>query len=175
MSQSPSLFAIFVGGRHPRGTIELHDVQFVVAHELEQAFPTLRARWWGEPASLHVDAYAKLTCVDGYKVTLVPAEQAARTDLSLYFVNVGGYQEGVFGEAHAYSFHVGRDKRQIWAAAKARADFGQQHQDDFKSIDDIVCVDDRLAAQRYALVLTPAEPGAPEAHVVAAYIKLDGG
>ncbi len=166
------LFAVLVGGKHARALIELHDVQFVAAASIEAAVPVLRRRWWGIPASLHIDAYAEIDTLDGFRVEPAPAAKAPRGALSLYFVNTGGYVDGAFAEEHAYSFHVGADKRAIWAAAKARARFGQKHQDNFDPIDDVVCVDDALAEQAYGLRFTPA-PGAPDiVRISATYMKL---
>jgi len=168
------LFAVLVGGKHERATIELHDVQFVVARSIEQSLPLLRQRWWGIPASLHVDAYAEIDTLDGYKVEPAPKGQVESDGLSLYFVNTGGYNAGVFGEEHAYSFHVGADKRAIWAAAKARAHFDQKHQDNFDPIDDVICVDDVLRAQSYELRFTPTPGAADIIKVHASYMKLGG-
>jgi hypothetical protein len=164
------LFAVLVGGKHPRATIELHDVQFVAARTIEETVPVLRERWWGTPSSLHIDAYAELSVVDGYLIEL--SCEAHDADVSLYFVNTGGYRAGAFSEEHGYSFHVGADKRAVWAAAKARAMFDQKHQDNFDVIDDIVRIDEALARQSLRVRLTPA-PDAPEQiRIVADYIKL---
>src|SRR5262245_13581307 len=96
------LFAVFVGGKHERATIELHDVQFVVARSIEETIPALRQAWWGTPSSLHIDAYADLSLVDGYCITPVPQPHDAPTSgLGLYFINTGGYRDGEFGEFHA--------------------------------------------------------------------------
>lgn len=66
------LFAVFVGGNHPRANVELHDVRFCVGETLEDTIPQLRAAWWGTPKSLHIDGYADLTHVDGRPVRVVP-------------------------------------------------------------------------------------------------------
>lgn len=167
------LFALFVGGAHERALIELHDVQFVIARSVEESYPLLRQLWWGKPASLHIDATAEIETVDGYDV--IPAPGGEGGDLSLYFVNTGGYEPGVFGENHAYSFHVGRDKRAIWAAAKARAHFSHQHQDNFDTIDDIICIDDHLRPQNYALNFRPAANKPDAIRIEIGYKRLPEG
>lgn len=97
--------------------------------------------------------------------------------LALYFVNTGGYQEGVFGELHAYSFHVSKrltqDKKAVWAEAKRRAHhFSAHHKDNFERIDDIICVDDVIQDQRYTLAYNHL-PGSDQGpYIVAKYIKL---
>jgi hypothetical protein len=173
------LFAVFVGGKHPRANIELHDVQFVVAHTIEDTVPALRERWWGEPSSLHIDAYAIINIVDSTLITPVPQpKDAPMSGMALYFLNTGGYQEGVFGEMHAYSFHVSRrhdkDKAAVWREAKRRAPhFSAHHKDNFERIDDIICVDDVIQNKRYTLAydhLPGVEGRGP--YIVAKYMKL---
>lgn len=168
------LYAVLVGGKHARANIELHDIQFVVARSIEETVPALRQRWWGIPASLHIDAYAELSTVDGVAITPVPRTEAPANGPALYFVNTGGYEDGVFNELHAYSFHVSTDKKAVWSEAKRRANtFDAPHQDNFEIIDDIICVDDVIQEQAYTLrydALPGAEKGGPE--IVAKYIKL---
>ncbi len=174
MTEAPlRLFAIYVGGAHARANIEVHDVQFVVASMIEATFPVLRERWWGRPSSLHLDAYADIRVVDGYAITPVPRRDADAAAPSLFFVNTGGYHAGVFGELHAYSFHVGADKRAIWADAKARAGgFQQIHKDNFDAIDDLICINEALEQQSYGLRLTPTD--APQdIRIIAKYLKLN--
>ncbi len=168
---TPRLFAVLVGGGHPQANIEVHDIQFVVAPSVEAAFPALERRWWGKPASFHIDAYAEIKCVDSHIVSPVPRAEAQTQDVALYFVNTGGYIDGVFNEHHAYSFHIGANKRAIWTAARERAQFGRKHQDNFDLIDDIVCIDETLAQTPYALRFTPAPDAADEIHIVASYLK----
>lgn len=172
------LFAVFVGGRHARANIELHDIQFVVARSIEDTVPVLRQRWWGEPSSLHIDGYADLSVVDGTCITPVPQpKDAPMSGLALYFVNTGGYQEGVFGEMHSYSFHVGRrhdkDKRAMWAEAKRYAhQFSAHHKDNFERVDDVVCVDEVIKDQRYTLAYDHLPGSKQGPYIVAKYIKL---
>jgi hypothetical protein len=165
------LFAVLVGGNHPRALIELHDIQFVAARTLEETIPILRERWWGAPSSLHIDAFAEIGVVDGYRVSPVAAGSTDGAAVSLYFVNTGGYRDGVFGEEHAYSFHVGADKRAIWAAARERASFDQRHQDNFDPIDDVICIDDALAPQALRLRLDRTDEQ-DQGRIVARYMKL---
>ena len=172
------LFAVFVGGKHAQANIELHDVQFVVAHSIEGTIPALRERWWGEPQSLHIDAYAHLHIVDSTLITPVPQpKDSPMSGMALYFVNTGGYQEGVFGEMHAYSFHVSKrltaDKRATWAEAKRRAQhFSGHHQDNFERIDNVICVDDVIQDARYTLAYDYLPGSTQSPYVVAKYMKL---
>lgn len=75
------LFAIYIGGEHPRAHIEIHDVRFAVAETVEQTYEQLRAEWWGTPGTLHIDCWAEIDQVDGYAVSLRPERSGARERL----------------------------------------------------------------------------------------------
>lgn len=55
------LFAIYIGGEHPRANIEVHDMRFVVASTLEGTYEALRAQWWGRPGTLHIDCWSEIS------------------------------------------------------------------------------------------------------------------
>lgn len=109
------LFAITIGGDMPGAHVELHDVRFIVAPSIEETHAELRRQWWGIPRSLHIDSWMELTFADGHEVTLRPEPFAGPE--RLWFVNLGGYEAGVFGESHRNVFVVAGNERQ----AKARA------------------------------------------------------
>lgn len=167
------LFAVLLGGKHARANIELHDVQFVIARSIEETAPAIKQRWWGS-GSPHIDAYAELTTVDGFRITPVPRAEAMPANVALYFVNTGGYEPGVFNELHAYSFHVSADKKAVWAEARRRAArFDSLHQDNFNIVDDVVCVDEVIQDQPYTLVYGATAGGERQGpRIFAKYMKL---
>ena len=102
------LFVVMLGGRHARANTEVHDVVFAVAPGIEQSYPQLRQQWFGDAAGLHLDSWMTVDGVEQWQVRLsadVPAADALR----LYFVNLGGYVAGEFGEAHRYLLVVADD------------------------------------------------------------------
>ena len=109
------LFAVYIGGEHPRANIELHDMRFVVARTITETYDELRRQWWGTPQSLHIDAWAEISHADGYDVELVTEPVAGKE--RLYYVNLGGYDNEEFIEKHRNVFVVAETK----AEAKARA------------------------------------------------------
>lgn len=137
----PALFAVCLGGRVAGCNVELHDVVFAVGTSLEACHPQLLDRWFGEPDGLHVDAWARLDAVDGHRVSL--SDAPSDNDLKLWFVNVGGYVPGEFGERHAYGFLVGASRADVKARAKAALLPGKEsvHRDDLYGIDDLVAVE----------------------------------
>lgn len=151
------LFAVYVGGIISGAHVELHDMRFVVAARIEDAYDDLRAQWWGDPKSLHLDAWGPLEWADGCKVTVsdAPSADARR----LYFVNLGGYDPAQFTELHENCFIVADDAR----AAKARAmerirSWTSPHKDYVREIETVIDV--AAAAQSGHIRLDPAP--APE-------------
>ncbi|HEY9112929.1 MAG TPA: DUF1543 domain-containing protein [Rhodanobacteraceae bacterium] len=130
------LIACVLGGTAPRAKTELHDVAFVVGDSLDAVHDQLLDGWFGEPRGLHVDAWCFLDSIAGYRVRL--ARTPPGNGLHLYFINIGGYRPGVFGEQHAWGFFGAPNK----AAAKQRAkhmllqDHEETHKDDLHEIDD---------------------------------------
>ncbi len=98
------LFAIYIGGEHPKAHIEVHDVRFVVAETIRDTYDQLRAEWWGTPGTLHIDCWAEIDHVDGHDVTLQPERAPVRD--KLFFVNLGGYDGREFAERHRNLFVV---------------------------------------------------------------------
>ena len=136
------LFVVLPGGKHPRAKIEVHDVAFVVADTLEQAYPQLRDSWFGSPKGMHIDAWMAIEGVEGWRVefsTLAPLPDAPR----LYFINLGGYESQTFGEAHHYLLVVARDKREAKAKGKRQIlpHWAQAHTDAVLDVDDCLPID----------------------------------
>jgi hypothetical protein len=132
-----SLFAVYLGGRMPGCNIELHDVVFVVAHTIENAYPTLAKKWFGDRKSLHIDSYITLKCVDGYEIKLYK-DIPPKNDNKLFLVNYGGYHSNQFGEAHEISFYVGAHKKEVREKAMRHlgVNFIQRHVDDNRVVTD---------------------------------------
>lgn len=141
------LFVVMLGGKHPQAKIEVHDVVFAIADTLEGTYAQLRQAWFGSPSGVHIDSWMAVDGVDGYQIelsNLAPAPGAPR----LYFLNLGGYQRGVFGEEHHYLLLVAADKQQAKALGKQRmlAHWDKPHTDALHDVDDCIpidCVDGR--------------------------------
>ncbi len=142
------LLVIMLGGKHPRAKIEVHDVAFVVADSLSAAYPELRQGWFGSPAGLHIDAWMQVDGVDQWKVELSPL--APRPDAPrLYFINLGGYEQQTFGEAHHYLLVVAQNKTEAKAKGKQQMlrHWQKPHTDALLDVDDCLPID--FASGRY--------------------------
>lgn len=105
------LFAVLLGGKPLGCTIEQHNMFFGVATEIEDLYPAIKTFWPAAP-KVHVDAYMVLDQIGDFDITPVqrdgvsPEEDGDR----VFFVNLGGYREGVFEELHKKLFVVACDE-----------------------------------------------------------------
>ena len=148
----PRLFAVYLGGNAAGSNIELHDVQFVVGETIEGTYLDLLRLWYGLPDGLHLDSYLPLEVVDGYRVSLSRDGAVGRD--RLFFVNLGAYRAGVFGEHHASAFMVDRDAAAVKRRAKADLLQGWDslHTDDLFALDE--CVEVTVSGWRVQLAPT---------------------
>lgn len=136
----PALYAVCLGGRAPRCNIELHDVVFAVGESLDDIHPQLLDRWFGDPEQLHVDAWARVESVNGFRVRL--SREPATSATKLFFINIGGYAPGELLERHAYALYAGESPGEVRTRARAELLRGrdQVHRDDLYEVDDLLTV-----------------------------------
>ena len=134
------LFAVMLGGRAPGCNTELHDVVFVVGKTIEETYPKLVAKWFGDKKRLHIDVIAEVKVVDGHEIKLSKEKTLLRPMEKLFFINYGGYEAGLFGEKHTVKFYVGVDPKAIAQRAKQElaGQWLQPHCDDNLSVDDVL-------------------------------------
>ena len=94
---SQKLFMIMLGCRPENRITEQHDLFFGIAEKVEDLRPAMEQFWPEGKHNLHIDVWREVTHVEGYKVVIDSTEQSAD---QLFFVNLGGYQRGVFDELH---------------------------------------------------------------------------
>ena len=157
------LFAVFLGGRAPKCNTELHDVVFVVGTSLEDTYEQLLHKWFGTPIGLHVDSWFEVTIIDGYKITLNPSprESTATAEMKgLYFINLGAYKNGEFGEVHANTFLVAENDKEMVRRAKSYLLTGMKavHTDDIYDLDDFIRIS---TVNGYGVELSPTEETVP--------------
>lgn len=109
-----TLFVIGIGGNIFNANIEVHDVQLVISDSIENTYEVLKESWYGE--RMHLDEYKVLTGADGYSIQIEDYPQ--NTELSLFFVDMGGYCKEIFGEQHEYRFFVAENEKEAKEKAK---------------------------------------------------------
>lgn len=137
------LFAVLLGGKHPQAKIEVHDIAFVVADTLEAAYPQLRQQWFGNSKGVHIDAWMEIHGVEHWKVELSPLAPRP-SDPRLYFINLGGYDPRIFGEAHSYGLVVAHTtaEAKLKSRALAQAQWAGKHLDALMDVDDCIAIDE---------------------------------
>jgi len=140
---SPKLFIFYLGGSFENCKIETHDVVFVVAKTDDEASEKIKQKWRGTEKSLHVDSWFIAENIDGFSVIITENKPQA-SDTHLYFVNLGFYRSGVFGEDHFMTLVVASSKSEAVEKAKLKVLPGKEmlHSDNVHDLDDCIRVDE---------------------------------
>src|ERR1700760_116060 len=120
------LFMVLLGAKAPGRTVEQHDFFFGIATGLNALKPDMQ-RFWSEAGNtLHIDGWREISYVDGYRIRVVSADQANQTHKRLFFLNLGGYQQGKLEEQHYTLLTVQHDRKAAVKASVAHEFFKQQ-------------------------------------------------
>ncbi len=135
------LFAVCLGGRAEKCNTELHDIVFAIGETIEDTYEQLMEKWFGTPVGLHLDSWVELSTVDGHKITVAEdlGEDGIASGPRLYFVNLGAYEPGLFGELHANIFVVAEHPGDAKTRAKTLLHKSLPvpvHTDDFHAVED---------------------------------------
>ena len=97
-----TLFMVQLGGRPKGRLIEQHDIFFGIANQVSELVDDINQHWPEVKNKWHVDSYRAITQVDDYAIKLVESNHKLESDndLKLFFINLGGYQQGSFEEFH---------------------------------------------------------------------------
>ncbi len=136
------LFIVMLGGKHQAAKIEVHDVVFASGDSLEACYPQLRQQWFGLAKGLHIDSWWQLHGVDGWQINF-SNEAPAAGEPRLFFINLGGYLAGQFGEDHHYLLVVAKDAAEAKQKGKQQlpARWLQPHTDNVVDVDDCIPLD----------------------------------
>ena len=98
----PTLFMVQLGGRPKGRLIEQHDIFFGVANQVSELVDDINHHWPEVKNKWHIDSYRAITKVGNHTVKLIESNNQTANDngLKLFFINLGGYQQGSFEEFH---------------------------------------------------------------------------
>ncbi|WP_201539640.1 DUF1543 domain-containing protein [Psychrobacter sp. 1044] len=98
----PTLFMVQLGGRPKGRLIEQHDIFFGVANQVRELVDDINHHWPKVKNKWHIDSYRAITKVGNHTVKLIESNNQTANDngLKLFFINLGGYQQGSFEEFH---------------------------------------------------------------------------
>lgn len=112
-----------LGCRPDNRTTEQHDMFFGIAEKVEDLKPAMKRFWPEGKHNLHIDVWREITHVDGNEVLIDGPEEGSG---QLFFVNLGGYQRGVFDELHLKLLIAAPDMKTAVSQAK-KTDFFSQN------------------------------------------------
>lgn len=150
------LYAFYLGGKAKNATLEVHDVCFCIGNEVEDCFEEIKRKWFGEQKKLHIDAFVRLEIADGYRLevsSIAPDLDNLEVKKDLYFINLGGYINGVFSESHKSGLVVAGAT--LGAISRAKKVLEPK----FEKIhgDNVVNLSKYFATQNIYLILTPSK------------------
>lgn len=161
------LYMLLLGATPPGRNTEQHDIFFGIAPSLPALIPQIKLFWPDAVDGLHIDAWREVSYVDGYSISVEKANTHIREE-QLFFINLGGYQRGIFDEPHFKLLTVQKDKGAAVQRAKDTAFYKQarfpganSHIDEHYGvdIDDVHNVAEILPASqkgRYVISITKA-------------------
>lgn len=158
------LFMVLLGCKPDGRHTEQHDIFFGIANTLKELVPAMRKFWPEANGKIHIDAYRVVSHVDGFDVEIVERTVSKKeSSQQLFFINLGGYQEGVFEELHYKMLLLANDKDAAVRNAKKSSFFKSYitpHIDDKYGVDvdDIFDIEEALpqaVKQKYTLHFVP--------------------
>lgn len=177
------LFYVLLGATPKGRNTEQHDVFFGIAENVYDLKKDIHAFWKEANGKIHMDGYVEVNFVDGYEVCIVEKIDNKGND-HLYFMNLGGYDPGVFQELHQQLLMVGNSVSSVIKRAM-KTDFFKEmsfknaasHIDDHYGvdIDDLSKVDDLLSTsmkEKYSIILEKSSEEIQENPTKIGYFKL---
>jgi hypothetical protein len=176
---------LLIGCSPPERNIEQHDIYFGIGEDLKDLVPGVMKFWPDATKNkLHFDAWREVTIVNGYRVTVVPADDSTESPLKLFFINLGGYKADEFEEFHYKMIIAAPEKSEAITVSKKTAFFrhtgirgATAHIDDKYGIDvdDIFEIKDILGEElkkQFRIIVAPGDEPLPEDEVHLGYFKL---
>jgi hypothetical protein len=182
MTEELNLYMTLLGCTPAGRLTEQHDIFFGIGTSVLDIKKDMYA-FWPDGGQLHVDSWRKVTYVDGYKITIVPKEEAVPQPEKLFVLNLGGYKPGELEEYHYKALIVATTVSTAIKASKKTAFYkhygfkgAESHLDEKYGldVDDMHKVDDILPArfkEKYHIQITKVDEGIDdELHI--GYFKL---
>ncbi|MDN3550835.1 DUF1543 domain-containing protein [Mucilaginibacter aquaedulcis] len=181
------LFMMMLGGKPAGRHTEQHDIFFGIGESPKSLVNEINSFWPEAKGKLHVDAWREVTSVNGCRVEVIVKAGGVNVvnQQKLFFINLGGYQEGLFDEPHFKVITAQPDKAKAIAYAKSTVFYREVHfpgaeshiddkygidVDDLYEIEEILPNDQK---QKYALQIAPANTELPEDQIHLGYFKLN--
>lgn len=97
--ENPNFLFMAIIGCTPKGRLtEQHDVFFGIGKSIGELVPQMIDFWPEAKGRIHLDAWRKVSKVDGFRIEVAPEKSSS--EKNLFFINLGGYKPGEFEEYH---------------------------------------------------------------------------
>lgn len=179
------LFMVMLGATPQGRHIEQHDIYFGIGTTIKELVPSMKEFWQEAGPKLHMDAWREVTKVQDYKIEVVNRTDYTENGLHLFFINLGGYKQGVFDEFHQTYLLVANSLKDATQRVKNTTFFqeynlppiGNSHIDNKYGvdIDDIYEISEIVSSefkQNYAIQITPLQEQTAEDEIALGYMKL---
>jgi hypothetical protein len=151
----PKIFAIYLGGKHPRANIELHDLVITTGNSIQDCFQFCLDNWFVnkpllsenyscrdlfESPNLETKPPKIKPHIDGYFQIDLPSDYVIGGEYSLYAMNYGGYLPNQLAEMHEFVMVFAKDKGDAIKRSKKllKFQFDLLHMDNCLEVDDII-------------------------------------
>jgi hypothetical protein len=183
MNQPLFLYMMLLGCRPEGRLIEQHDMFFGIGSSMKDLVPHIKNSWPETRGIMHVDAWRKVSQVNGYSIRVVERNMPLPPQPHLFFINLGGYSRGEFDEFHLRMLVVAHNKSEAILQSKKTSFYqlmgykgAESHVDDKYGVDvdEVYEIKDILPhhwKSTYQLEITE-NPG-PEDEMNLGYFKLD--
>ncbi|MBF2719887.1 DUF1543 domain-containing protein [Psychrobacter sp. NG254] len=142
-----TLYMVQLGGRPKGRLIEQHDIFFGVANQVSELVDDINQHWPEVKNKWHIDSYRAITTIDNFAIKLIESSEKVENsaDLKLFFINLGGYQQGSFEEFHYKLLIVAPNQADAIKQAK-KSDFYKQFtfKDEASPFDAASHIDDKF-------------------------------
>jgi len=185
MEVNQTLFMVMLGSTPPGRLTEQHDIFFGIGNNLKELVPDMKAFWPEAKGRIHIDAWRKITTIDGHSIEVCSRRETISNQEKLFFINLGGYKQNEFEEYHYKVLTVAKNKAEAIKKAKQTTFYkhcgfkgtGASHIDDKYGVDvdDIYEIEDILAPhykEQFSLKITKSDALTTDTLEIG-YLKID--
>jgi hypothetical protein len=185
MKENQILFMVMLGCKPAGRLTEQHDIFFGIGTNLKDLVPHMKVFWPEAKGRIHIDAWRKITTIDGYTIKVCTRQETTSNQEKLFFINLGGYKENEFEEYHYKLLTIAKNKAEAIKKSKQTTFYkhfgfkgtGASHIDDKYGVDvdDIYKIEDILATrykEQFSLKITKSSD-LPTDVLEIGYLKID--
>jgi hypothetical protein len=137
-----NLYVIYLGGKHPRANIEVHDLVFTIGKDIQSCFQFCLDNWFPNDNNIqkikpHIDGYFQIE---------LPYSYTSVGEYSLFCLNYGGYLPNQLAEMHEFILVFAKNNLDAIKESnkKLKLKFALLHMDNCLQLDELINISDVL-------------------------------